>query len=180
VVIGVRAYNPRPRLRRAREHLMDYVAAGGRMVVQYQTTDNELDDRIGPRPFHISRDRVTVEGAPVKLLDPRSPLVTWPNKIGAPDFDGWVQERGLQFAAPWDAAYTPVLSCNDPNEPARDGGLIAAAHGKGLFIYTGYAFFRQLPAGVPGAWRLFANLVSRGPAATPAGGGSATPGSGRP
>ena len=89
------------------------------------------------------------------------PLVTWPNTLEASDYDGWVQERGLQFAAPWDSAYSTVYSSNDPNEPKRDGGLITMRHGRGTFIYTGYAFFRQVPAGVPGAWRLFANLVSR-------------------
>lgn len=167
IVVGVRAYNTRPKLLRAQPRLLEYVARGGRLVVQYQTTDNALD-KIGPYPFKISRDRVTVEEAPMRLLAPAHPLLTSPNKIGDADFSGWVQERGLQFARPWDAKYETVLSCNDPNEPARDGGLLYAHFGKGVFIYTGYAWFRQLPAGVPGAWRLFANLVSTEPASGPA------------
>jgi len=138
------------------------VAGGGRLVVQYMTPDNALDNRIGPRPLKISRDRVTVEGAPVTVLLPKHSLVTTPNPIGPRDFEGWVQERGLSFAGPWDPAYQAVLSCHDPGEPPRDGGLLYLRYGKGVFIYSGYAWFRQLPAGVPGAWRLFANLVSSG------------------
>jgi LmbE family N-acetylglucosaminyl deacetylase len=168
IVVGVRAYNTRPKLLRAQARLLDYVSRGGRLVVQYQTSDNALDNRIGPYPFRISRDRVTVEEAPVRLLNPSHPLLTSPNRIGDADFTGWVQERGLQFAKPWDAKYESVLSCNDPNEPPRDGGLLYARYGKGTFLYTGYAWFRQLPAGVPGAWRLFANLVSVEAASGPA------------
>ncbi|HEX7879906.1 MAG TPA: hypothetical protein VF720_10880, partial [Candidatus Eisenbacteria bacterium] len=96
----------------------------------------------------------------VTFLDPASPLLTAPNRIGETDFAGWVQERGLYFASEWDARYTPLLASNDPGEPERKGGLLVAHTGKGVFIYTGYAFFRQLPAGVPGAIRLFVNLVS--------------------
>ena len=160
IVVGVRAYNTRPRLLAHQRRLLDYVAAGGRLVVQYNTAENALQDRLGPYPFRISRDRVTVEESPVRFLVPGHPLLTIPNRIGAEDFAGWVQERGLYFANPRDAKYETVISCNDPGEPARDGGLLYARHGKGVFVYTGYAFFRQLPAGVPGAWRLFANLVS--------------------
>ncbi|MBI5711595.1 MAG: PIG-L family deacetylase [Candidatus Eisenbacteria bacterium] len=160
IVVGVRAYNTRPRLLGHQRRLLDYVAAGGRLVVQYNTAENALQDRLGPYPFRISRDRVTVEEALVRFLAPGHPLLTAPNRIGAEDFAGWVQERGLYFANPRDAKYETVISCNDPGEPARDGGLLYARHGRGVFIYTGYAFFRQLPAGVPGAWRLFANLVS--------------------
>ncbi|HTO91298.1 MAG TPA: PIG-L family deacetylase [Candidatus Sulfotelmatobacter sp.] len=162
IVIGVRAYNTRPRLLARQKRLLDWVAGGGRLVVQYMTPDNALDNRIGPRPLKISRDRVTVEGAPVTVLLPKHSLVTTPNPIGPRDFEGWVQERGLSFAGPWDPAYQAVLSCHDPGEPPRDGGLLYLRYGKGVFIYSGYAWFRQLPAGVPGAWRLFANLVSSG------------------
>ena len=162
IVIGVRAYNTRPRLLAGQRRLLDWVARGGRLVMQYQTADNSFQDRLGPFPFRISRDRVTVEEAPVTLLKPGLPLLNAPNKIGAGDFSGWVQERGLYFANPFDKAYETPLSSRDPGEPARDGGLIVAKHGRGTFIYTGYAWFRQLPAGVPGAWRLFANLVSTG------------------
>ena len=162
IVIGVRAYNTRPRLLAAEPRLLDWVAKGGRLVVQYQTPDRALDDRLGPLPFKVSRDRVTVEEAPVTFVQPASPLLNVPNKITAADFTGWVQERGLWFANPVDAGYATPLACHDPGEPDRKGGLIVAKHGKGTFVYTGYAFFRQLPAGVPGAWRLFANLVSTG------------------
>ncbi|NOT32790.1 MAG: hypothetical protein HOP12_01335 [Candidatus Eisenbacteria bacterium] len=160
IVIGVRAYNTRPRVLALQPRLLDYVAAGGRLVTQYQTADNAMNDRLGPFPFRISRDRVTVEGAEIRMPKPDHALLSKPNRIGAADFDGWVQERGLYFASPFDPRYDAVLASNDPGEPSRDGGLLYARHGKGVFIYAAYAFFRQLPAGVPGAWRLFANLVS--------------------
>lgn len=163
IVAGVRVYNTRPRLRALQRRLLDYVEVGGRLVLQYDTAEEGLQNRLGPYPLRISRDRVTVEEAPVTPLKPDHPLLTTPNRIGAADFEGWVQERGLYFANPWDPRYESVLSSRDPGEPARDGGLLMARYGKGVFIYTGYAFFRQLPAGVPGAWRLFANLVSANP-----------------
>ncbi len=160
IVAGVRVYNTRPRVRAQQRRLLGYAEAGGRLVLQYDTAEEALQDRLGPYPLRISRDRVTVEEAPITLLKPDHPLLTLPNRIGPSDFEGWVQERGLYFANPWDPRYEAVMSAHDPGEPARDGGLLAAQVGKGMFIYTGYAFFRQLPAGVPGAWRLFANLVS--------------------
>lgn len=160
IVAGVRAYNTRPRLRAQQRRLLEYVAAGGRLVLQYDTAEEAIQNRLGPYPLRLSRDRVTVEDAPVVRLDPAHPLLTEPNRIDDRDFEGWVQERGLYFANPWDPRYQAVLSSHDPGEPARDGGLLYARHGRGVFIYAGYAFFRQLPAGVPGAWRLFANLVS--------------------
>lgn len=160
IVVGVRAFNTRPRLRALQPRLLDYVSKGGRLVVQYQTADDALKDRIGPYPMTISRDRVTVEEAPMRFLKPDHPLLHQPNKITSADFDGWVQERGLYYANPWDPKYDTPLSANDPGEPPRDGGLLYTRYGKGVFVYTGLAFFRQLPAGVPGAWRLFANLVS--------------------
>ncbi|HYI13000.1 MAG TPA: PIG-L family deacetylase [Thermoanaerobaculia bacterium] len=163
IVTGIRAYNTRDRLAVAHEKLMRYVENGGTMVVQYNTA-NALDDLAvpvpGPYPFKISRDRVTVEEAPVKLLDATHPVLAAPNKITSRDFDGWVQERGLYFPGEWDAKYTPVLSTNDPGEPEKPGGQLVARHGKGVFVYTGYAWWRQLPAGVPGAIRAFVNLVS--------------------
>ncbi len=162
VVIGVRAYNTRPRLKALQRRLLDYVRDGGTLVVQYNTAEPSLVDRLGPHPFTISRERVTVEEAPVRRLAPDHPLLTRPNRITDADFEGWIQERGLYFASPWAPEYQTLLSCNDPGEPPRDGGLLYARHGKGVFLYTGYAWFRQLPAGVPGAYRLFANLVSAG------------------
>ena len=160
IVAGVRAYNTRPRLRTLQPRLLDYVEKGGRMVVQYVTADDALKDRLGPFPFTVSRDRVTVEEAEMRMKDPASPVLSRPNRIGAADFAGWVQERGLYYANPWDPKYETPLSANDPGETPKDGGLLVARHGKGVFIYSGLAWFRQLPAGVPGAWRLFANLVS--------------------
>jgi len=160
VVVGVRAYNTRPRLRALQPRLLDYVSQGGRLVLQYDTADDALKDALGPYPFTISRDRVTVEDAEMRVLKPDHPLLTTPNRIGADDFSGWVQERGLYYANPFDPRYETVLSANDPGESAKDGGLLFARYGKGAFIYTGLSWFRQLPAGVPGAYRLFANLVS--------------------
>ncbi len=160
IVTGVRAYNTRPRLRTLEPRLLDYVAKGGKLMVQYVTTADGPVDYLGPLPFKVSRDRVTVEEAPVRILKPANPLVTEPNKLGPADFEGWVQERGLYFANPYDAGYEAVFGSNDPGEPSRDGGLLYAKHGSGEFVYCGYALFRQVPAGVPGAWRLLANLVS--------------------
>jgi len=108
----------------------------------------------------LSRDRVTVEEAPIEILEPDHPVLNYPNKITQYDFEGWVQERGLYFANEWSEEYKAILSSNDPGEPARKGGLLVAPHGDGYFIYTGYSWFRQLPAGVPGAYRIFANMVS--------------------
>jgi hypothetical protein len=167
IVVGVRAYNTRPRLLRQQKRLLDYVERGGRLVVQYNTAEGALQDRLGPYPFRISRDRVTVEGAEMRLVTPGHVLLSKPNRITAEDFAGWVQERGLYYASPWDARYDTPLSANDPGEPPRDGGLLYVRHGKGAFIYAAHAFFRQLPAGVPGAYRLFANLVSKDAPAGP-------------
>lgn len=163
IVAGIRAYNTRKRLRLAHDRLMEYIANGGTMVVQYNT-QNALDDLAvpypGPYPFKISRDRVTVENAPVTLVAPEHPVVAAPNRITAADFEGWVQERGLYFPNEWDSKYTTVISSGDPGESDKPGGQLVARHGKGVFIYTAYAWWRQLPAGVPGAIRAFVNLVS--------------------
>jgi len=112
--------------------------------------------------LNLSRDRVTVEGAEVRFLLPDHPVLNTPNKITAADFEDWVQERGLYFPNEWDEKYAAILSANDPNEPPRNGGLLVAEYGEGHFIYTGYSWFRELPAGVPGAYRVFANLISVG------------------
>jgi hypothetical protein len=160
IVIGVRAYNTRPRLRALQPRLLDWVAKGGALVVQYVTTADGPVDYLGPLPFRVSRDRVTVEDAPVSFLKPTHRLLNAPNKLTASDFDSWVQERGLYFANPYDPNYDVVLGSHDPGEPSRAGGLLYAKHGSGEFVYCGYALFRQVPAGVPGAWRLLANLVS--------------------
>jgi LmbE family N-acetylglucosaminyl deacetylase len=160
IVTGVRAYNSRDALKRSARRLLDYVEAGGTLVVQYNTADRTLHRDFAPYPLEIGRDRVTVEGAPIEPVDPESPLLHTPNRITDRDFEGWVQERGLYFASKWGPEYRTVLAAADPGETPAAGGLLWARYGKGIFIYTGYAFFRQLPAGVPGAYRLFVNLVS--------------------
>jgi hypothetical protein len=167
IVTGVRAYNTRPRLRAAQKRLLDWAAKGGTLVVQYVTTADGPVDYLGPLPFRVSRDRVTVEDAPVQFLKPTNRLLNAPNKLGPSDFEGWVQERGLYFANPYDPNYDAVLGSHDPGEPSRDGGLLYAKHGSGEFVYCGYALFRQVPAGVPGAWRILANLVSGAKARLP-------------
>ncbi len=160
IVTGVRAYNTRKRLKLAQPKLMQYVENGGTMVVQYNTLDDLVIAAPGPKPFKISRDRVTVEEAPVKLIDPAQAILSTPNKITTADFDGWVQDRGLYFPNEWDPAYTTVLATNDPGESEKAGGELVTRFGKGVFVYTAYAWWRQLPAGVPGAIRAFVNLVS--------------------
>lgn len=162
VVIGVRAYNTENYLKFGQDPLLDYVEQGGTLVVQYNVNSGLTTEKLGPYPYKLSRDRVAVEEAPVQLLKPNHPVLNFPNKIAAPDFEGWVQERGLYFANSWDPRYEAILSSNDPGEPAREGGLLVAKYGQGYYIYTGYAFFRQLPSGVPGAYRLFTNLISIG------------------
>lgn len=159
IVVGVRAYNTEERLKFFRSKLMDYVNAGGNLVVQYQVNRDLVTDEIGPYPLKIARDRITVEESSL-FVKPEHPLLNTPNKITAKDFEGWVQERGIYFAESWDPRYEAVIAGEDPGENAKSGGLLLARYGKGTFIYTGYAFFRQLPAGVPGAYRLFANLIS--------------------
>jgi LmbE family N-acetylglucosaminyl deacetylase len=162
IVAGIRAYNTRERLKSANRRLLDFVEKGGTLVVQYDTSFELVTEELGPKPFKISRDRVTVEEAPVAFTPPSHPLLQTPNRITQADFEGWVQERGLYFAGTWDPAYETPLSMADPGEPAKAGSLIVVRHGMGTFVYTGLAFFRQLPAGVPGAYRLFVNLVSGG------------------
>ena len=162
VITGVRAYNTGAVLRKSKDRLLRYVENGGTLVVQYNVASSEINDQIGPYPLTIGRDRVSDENAPVAFLSPGHLLLNSPNKITAEDFEGWVQERGLYFASNWDERYEPVLSCHDPGEPEKNGGLLYVRYGRGAFIYTGYSWFRQLPAGVPGAFRLFANLISAG------------------
>ncbi|HEY5285119.1 MAG TPA: PIG-L family deacetylase, partial [Polyangia bacterium] len=164
VVLGVRAFNANAKLHLALPALMAYVQAGGTVVEQYNTNSRlaPLTDATGPFPFEIGRDRVTDETAAITFLAPDHRLLNVPNRITERDFEGWVQERGLYFASTWDPRYQALLSMSDPGENAQTGSLLWARHGKGVFIYTGLAFFRQLPAGVPGAFRLFANLLAAG------------------
>jgi LmbE family N-acetylglucosaminyl deacetylase len=162
IVIGVRAYNTRPRLAEAQEHLLAYVQEGGTLVVQYNTNRDLVTETLGPYPVTLSRDRVTDETAPVKILIPSSALLTHPRTVSATDFDGWIQERGLYFPEKWDPRYQALLSMSDPGEKPSEGALLFATYGKGSYVYTGLSFFRQLPAGVPGAIRLFVNLLAGG------------------
>ncbi|WP_051360210.1 PIG-L family deacetylase [Adhaeribacter aquaticus] len=162
VVVGVRAYNTNDRLRFAQTTLLDYVKDGGTLIVQYNVNTRLVTDQLGPYPFKVTADRVTVEEAPIRFLKPEHPVLNFPNKITEADFKGWVQERGLYFTNQWDPQYETIISSNDPGSPPLDGGLLVTKYGKGYFVYTGYAFFRQLPAGVPGAYRLFTNFISLG------------------
>jgi hypothetical protein len=163
VVLGIRAYEHQPELPRQNRRLLEFVERGGTLIVQYNQY-RFSGGGFAPYPLTIARphDRVTDETAPVRLLDPTHLALAWPNRIGAADFEGWIQECGLYFARTWDNHFTPLLAMSDPGEDPLQGGLLVARHGKGTYVYTGLAFFRQLPAGVPGAYRLFANLVSLG------------------
>ena len=163
IVVGVRAYNVNEWLNEKHAILMAYVNEGGNMVVQYNTNSFAgplAKMKIGPKPFAISRGRITEEDAAVKFVDPNHPLLNFPNKITQDDFNGWIQERGIYFADGFSNDYKAVLSMHDQGEEDLLGSLIVRNEGKGRFIYTGLSFFRELPAGVPGAYRLFANLVS--------------------
>ena len=163
VVAGVRAYNTRAALRRQQKRLLEYVERGGTLVVQYNTGDRTLEGaQLGPYPLRITSDRVTDETAAVTPLAPGDALLNVPNRITAADFDGWVQERGLYFAADWDARYTPLFASHDPGAPDLKGSTLVARVGRGTYVFTALAFFRQLPAGVPGAYRLFVNMISAG------------------
>ena len=163
IVVGIRAYNARSAALEYNHRLLEYVENGGTLVAQYNTISRRRQGpapSYGPYPFRVSRDRVSVEEAPVEFLLPEHPLLTTPNRLTQADFDGWVQERGLYFPNEWDQRYDAPLASNDPGGPPREGGVLYARHGKGVYIYTGYSFFRELPAGVPGAYRLFVNMLS--------------------
>ncbi len=164
IVLGIRAYDTQKDVIANNKRLLDFVQAGGRLVVQYNTLNAASGDfnkgNFTPYPATLGRARVSVEEAPVAILDPANAIFHSPNEITQKDFAGWVQERGLYFMSQWDPQFTPLLESHDPSEGEQKGGLLVAHYGKGTYIYTGYAFFRQLPAGVPGAVRLFVNLIS--------------------
>ena len=184
IVVGIRAYDTREDVKQHNDRLLAYAKNGGTLIVQYETSvadfngvqlppqtgpippkpdpNSAIPGKYVPYPAELSRDRVSVEEAPVTVLEPENAVFHYPNQIEKTDFDGWVQERGLYFMDRWAPEYHALLSCHDPNEPERKGGLLEAKYGKGTYIYTGYAFFRQLPVGVPGAVRLFVNLLSAG------------------
>jgi LmbE family N-acetylglucosaminyl deacetylase len=162
IVIGVRAYNVRNNVASQLPVLFSYVEDGGTIVAQYNRPDGLKATKLAPFELHLSGDRVTDENATAIFLAPDHPVLNTPNKITSADFDGWVQERGIYFPNQWDDHFTPILAFNDPGESPLKGGLLVAQYGKGYFVYTGLVFFRELPAGVPGAFRLFANLISLG------------------
>lgn len=164
VILGIRAYNTLDRIKFHQKKLLEYVEGGGTMIVQYNTGHRLKlpKEEVAPYPLNISRDRVSVEGAEVRILKPDHHVMNYPNKITTKDFEGWVQERGLYFPNEWDNKFEAILSSNDPGEPARDGGLLVAQYGKGYYVYSGYSWFRELPAGIPGAYRIFTNLISLG------------------
>jgi LmbE family N-acetylglucosaminyl deacetylase len=163
IVVGIRAYDVSSELQANNSKLLDFVSRGGTLVVQYNRSPQAFNNgHYTPYPATVANKRVTVEEAPVEILDPQNPILNYPNKITQRDFDGWVQERGLYFMGEWDEHFHPLLSSHDPGEEPLKGGLLVAQYGKGTYIYAAYAFFRQFPAGVPGAIRLFVNLLSAG------------------
>lgn len=162
VVVGIRAYNTVPELAFAQTELNKYVENGGTLIVQYNTNQSLVTEDLAPYPLTLSRDRVTDEFSKVKFLDSKHELLNSPNKITQKDFEGWVQERGLYFPNKWSKEFTPILSMSDKGESKTKGSLLIAKYGKGHYIYTGLSFFRELPAGVSGAYRLFANMLSVG------------------
>ena len=164
IVTGIRAYEVRKDISASNARLMDFVRDGGVMIVQYSRPGG-FSDILSPYAMKMDTSlRVAVEEAPVEIGGPSNPLFHFPNEITQKDFDGWVQERGTYFMASWAPEFTPLLESHDPGEPPQKGGMLLAPYGKGVYIYTGYAFFRQLPAGVPGAYRIFANMLSLGKA----------------
>jgi LmbE family N-acetylglucosaminyl deacetylase len=163
IVLGIRAYDTQKEVAANNKKLLDFVSAGGTLVVQYDTAVGDFNSgKFTPYSAELSRARVSVEEAPVTILAPDDSIFHYPNTITQHDFDGWVQERGLYFMDKWDSHFTPLLACHDPGEEEQKGGLLRAQYGKGTYIYAAYAFFRQLPAGVPGAVRLYVNILSAG------------------
>jgi LmbE family N-acetylglucosaminyl deacetylase len=162
VITGIRAYNVVNALAYKQKILLDFVKNGKTMIVQYNTLDDLVSKEMAPFPLKISRDRVTEEDAEVRFLAPNHPVLNYPNKITVDDFKGWKQEQGLYYPSEWDKAFTPILSANDTGEKPKDGALLIAKYGKGNYIYTGLSFFRELPEGVSGAFRLMANMIAIG------------------
>lgn len=163
IVFGVRAHNTRPELLGLKDRLLEYVRGGGTLLVQYLVSNwwAPFDESIGPGEIRIGPGRVTDQGAKVEFVNPKHPLLLMPHRIDEADFEGWVQERGLYFASSWSEEYQPLFRLADPGEESQEGSTVVAKHGAGRFVYTGLSFFRQLPAGVPGAYRLFLNLLAR-------------------
>lgn len=166
LIIGIRAYNILDNMRYLQPEILDYAENGGTVIVQYNTSFRLKVDQVGPYPLHLSRDRITVEESPVTFLEPKHLALNKPNKITTKDFEGWVQERGLYYPNEWGEEYTALLKMQDPNQDPVNGSLLIADFGKGAFIYSGISWFRELPAGVSGAYRIFANLIDYKPTKT--------------
>jgi hypothetical protein len=160
IILGVRAYAVREDLKNYNARVLDYVKNGGVVIVQYNT--QEYDHNYGPYPYKMGQmaEEVTDENSKVDILAPSNPVFTWPNKITTKDFENWVEERGSKFLDSWDAQYEPLIETHDPGQAPQKGGLLYAKYGKGIYIYNAYAFYRQMPDGVPGAYRIFANMIS--------------------
>ncbi len=160
ILLGVRTYAARPDLITYNQRLLDYVQKGGVVIVQYNTP--EYDRNFGPYPYHMGEnpEEVTDENSAVQILDPNNPVFSWPNKITEADFKDWIEERGSKFMTSWDPHYEALLETHDPAQAPQKGGLLYAKYGKGIYIYNAYAFYRELPEGVPGAYRLMANMLS--------------------
>jgi hypothetical protein len=162
IIAGIRAYNTRERIKFFQWRLLYYIKEGGTFIVQYNVPTALQISEIAPYPLTLGNDRITVENSPVEFINKGHQLLNYPNKITEKDFDGWVQERGLYFASKWDKRYETILSGHDPNESPLEGGMLFTHYGKGIFIYTGYSWFRQLPEGIAGAYRIFDNMISAG------------------
>jgi len=162
IILGVRAFNTLEELAYKNSALFEWVKQGGTLIVQYNTNRDLVTDQIAPYSLSLSRDRVTEENAPVTILAPEHPALNFPNKIESSDFTGWVQERGLYFPNQWNENFIPLLQMNDTNETPTKGALLIAPYGEGYYVYTGLSWFRHLPAGVPGAYRLLSNIISLG------------------
>jgi hypothetical protein len=160
ILLGVRTYAVREDLRTYNHRLLDYVKNGGVVIVQYNTP--EFDKNYGPYPYSMTSnpEEVTDEASKVQILQPSNPIFNWPNKISEADFTGWVEERGSKWMKSWDSHYQPLLEAHDQGQAPQEGGLLYTKYGKGIYIYNAWAFYRQLPEGVPGAYRLFANMIS--------------------
>jgi hypothetical protein len=161
VIVGIRAFNVNQPLAENADQLMEYVKQGGNLIMQYNTSSPLLTRDLGPYPFSISRDRVAVEDSPVHA-DLTHPVFSYPNQIQPEDFEGWVQERGLYFTSDWDERYSTPITLQDPDEEASEGALLFVRYGEGTYTYSGISWFRQLPAGVPGAIKIFVNLIEQG------------------
>ncbi len=162
IILGVRAYAVRPDVKRYMGRLLDYVKNGGVLIVQYQTP--EYDNNYGPYPYSQTKrpEEVSEEDAVVTILEPNHPIFRRPNQITTRDFDGWAEQRGSKFIKTWDPRYKALLECHDMGQAPQKGGMLYAEYGKGVYLYSAYAWYRQLPHGVPGAFRIYANMISLG------------------